>query len=188
MQHWVSRKVLLYLNIILVMVLSLALMGCPDDDGDGDNTVNINAEDFGLTDQNAAALAGLAFTFDAGLFDPNRAGETATLTFGEDGDAFILTVNGDTINGTITYGSCRFREFPFPEEDGFDQTFDPCDAIVDAQDVPVGDCTEGTVQLTLGTVTSDATDTDVCIDDNGNITIGGNTVPVGTGATGGTGG
>jgi hypothetical protein len=186
MQHWKSCKVLLYLNVILMMVLSLAFIGCGDDHGDvdGRNVVNINAEEFALTAQNVAALEGLSFTFDAGLFDPARAGQTATLTFGEN-NTFVLAIDGTTINGRITFpGSCRLREL----EGEFNQTFDPCDSIVDAQNVPVGACTTGDVSLRLGTVVSDATATDVCINENGSITIGGNDVPLGTGSTGGTGG
>ena len=97
MQHWKSCKVLLYLNVILVMVLSLALMGCSDDSDHGDDLVNINAEEFGLTAANAAALAGLSFNFPDGstsLASDSR-GEPATVTFGDDGTTFILVSGGD---------------------------------------------------------------------------------------------
>ena len=62
-------------------------------------TVNINAEQFGLTAANAAALAGLRFTFpDGSIFgDRCAADQPATLTFGEAGDTFIL-VCGDGDN------------------------------------------------------------------------------------------
>jgi hypothetical protein len=189
MQHWKSCKVLLYLNVILVTVLSLALMGCPDDSDHGD-VININAAEFGLTAQNAAALAGQSFTFpDGGIFGDQCAGESATLTFGAAGDTFILTCGDTTIDGTITYDSCTFEDDDGP----YRRRFPTCDCIVDAQNIPEGGCAAGTVQLRLdrpnqNTEDSETTSTDVCVDNNGNVTIGDNTTPIGPVPTGGTGG
>jgi hypothetical protein len=171
------------------MILSLAVIGCGDDgQGGGGNTVNINAEPFGLTQQNAAALAGQVFTFPATLFG-GLAGQTATLTFGPAGTTFTLVIgDGAPINGTITYNSCTLTQ---DEEQGeFEETFDPCNCVVDAQDIPIGDCTDGQIQLTLGLVDSETVETSICVANNGDVTIGDNTTPIGkvdTGATGGTG-
>jgi len=193
MRYWNSHRGLLSFTAILVMILSLAVMGCSDDGGgDDDNTVTINAEEFGLTQQNAAALAGQVFTFPATLFD-GLAGQTATLTFGPAGTTFTLVIaDGAPINGTITYASCTFTQ---DEEQGeFEETFTTCDCVVDAQDVPVGGCTDGEIQLSLGRqgelVDSETVETSICVANNGDVTIGDNTTPIGnvpTGATGGTG-
>jgi hypothetical protein len=193
MQHWKSCKILLYLNIILVMVLSLALMGCPDDSDHGD-TFNIE-EEFRLTNANAAALAGIPFTFaDGSIFGPQCAeDEPATLTFGEAGDTFILVcgVDGDTtIDGTITFASCRFEDNDGP----FNRLFPGCACIVIADNVPPGGCNDGTVQLDLTrangeTQVSGTTDTPVCINNNDDVTIGDiDNTPLGPLPTGGTGG
>jgi hypothetical protein len=193
MQHWKSCKVLLYLNVILVMVLSLALMSCSDDSDHGDDLININAEEFGLTNANAAAMAGLEFTFDDGsIFGETtcEADQPATLTFGENGDTFILTCGATTIDGTITYASCTFEDNDGP----FRRRFPDCTCTVDAQNIPEGGCTtDGTVILNLTkgdeVVGSDPTSTPVCVDNNGNVTIGTiDNTPIGRVPTGGTGG
>jgi hypothetical protein len=192
MQHWKSCKVLLYLNIILVMVLSLALMGCSDDSDHGDDVFNINAEEFGLTNANAAALAGLSFIFaDGSIFGETtcEAGVPATLTFGENGDTFTLECGETTIDGTITYASCEFED-----DDGeFRRRFPDCTCTVDADDaLPPGGSTDGTATLNLtkgGEVVSSApTATTVGVNNDGDVTIGDNDTPIGDAPTGSTGG
>jgi hypothetical protein len=187
MRYWNFRRVLFSLTIILVIVMSLGLIGCDDDDDD-ENRVVVDLTGVPLTAENAAALGGLSFAFpDATIF--GFPGESATLTFGENGDTFVLVVSeGTIINGAITFGSCRFTE----EEPGtFDEEYETCEINVQSDgEIQLGGEGDGTVVLRLGApgnvASSDPTDVTLSVDADGNVSINGVVIGEATG-TGGTG-
>ena len=184
MRHWHSQRDGLSFTVCLVLVGFLAFVGCNSGGGDTltvDGTVN-------LTATNAAALAGLTFTFpDGALF--GFPGQSTTLAFGSDGTTFGLTPsNGSGLNGTITFGSCTLTQNPVPLDTGvipFAQTYDTCQVIGRSDgDLGFGGSGPGTLTLRLGSasvtpVASNPTRVIYHIDTGGNITINDNATRIG---------
>ena len=149
MGHRHGHSGLLRCTVLLGLMCSLALTGCANN---SDTPARVNGA-VNLSASNVAALGGLTFAFsNATLFGfPN---ESANLTWGNGGTTFTLTTSGGTaIDGSITFGSCRFTQNPAPPGVGVAPLvaeYDTCQVLGSSGDTVFGASVPGTITLRLG--------------------------------------
>src|SRR5262249_29888167 len=143
MQRRNFGKRMRYLVAVGTLVSAFALFAC----GGGDNTKNIavNSPGVTLTSSTVVAVTGVALAIPNGQVLGTPANSAATLTFVNQNSFNLLSPNGVTVQGTVTFGtvstgSCTFN---VPLTPGFIQvtttvTFTVCNLNIQAQNVEEG--------------------------------------------------